>query len=502
MIALLALRNLVLRPWRSAFLLFGYSLGVAVMIVLLSIGEALLAQARDEKLVGGGDVTVLPEGIDVEVLKTGGLGGMFFSIDHARFIYRQLLAAPRLAPFVDAVAPQIEGKLLYARTRDGREIAGAGERRDPVAHGGGRRDAADRGRRRGSTTATTARGAIRSRTSCATSIDHFHLPPGASRARSDVGGVALLQRAVGRPSDVGVHLVHRRRRGAERSLGRPGARDAARAGRTVAPLRRDRSAERGALLDDIAPISRLAASSVAVLADGRYAVRAHATEERGADVVDVNLVVTPAPRRVLPRCGAVERRDGVGLRRARRCARTRPDRSASTDAASSIDERASVSRPQLGRVARRDAGSGARRERARTRCSTDACSRPTARSRRSRCSSTSSTRSASSAVFRPREIRYDDARVVRVGGRDVHVPSRGDDGRRARRRHAAHRADDRGRDGDGHAHVRASSAAKDSSARQLARPYFVQMKGWMRISGRVGGKPITGEGAGFFETYR
>ena len=83
MIALLAVRNLVLKPWRSAFLLFGYSLGVAVMIVLLSIGEALLSQSRDEKLVGGGEVTVLPEGIDVEVMKTGGLGGLFSrSITH------------------------------------------------------------------------------------------------------------------------------------------------------------------------------------------------------------------------------------------------------------------------------------------------------------------------------------------------------------------------------------------------------------------------------------
>ncbi|HMA22387.1 MAG TPA: hypothetical protein VKP00_00295, partial [Gemmatimonadaceae bacterium] len=122
MIELLALRNLVLRPWRSVFLLFGYSLGVAVMIVLLSIGEALLAQARDERLVGGGEVTVLPEGIDVEVMKTGGLGGLFFSIDHARFIYQQLLAAPRLSSEIAAVAPQIEGKLLYARTADGREL--------------------------------------------------------------------------------------------------------------------------------------------------------------------------------------------------------------------------------------------------------------------------------------------------------------------------------------------------------------------------------------------
>src|SRR6478672_4645060 len=122
MIALLALRNLVLKPWRSMFLLFGYSLGVAGMIIQLSIGEALLSQSRDEKLVGGGEVTVLPEGIDVEVMKTGGLGGLFFSIDHARFVYGQLLASPRLASQVSVVAPQIEGKLLYAQTPDGREV--------------------------------------------------------------------------------------------------------------------------------------------------------------------------------------------------------------------------------------------------------------------------------------------------------------------------------------------------------------------------------------------
>jgi len=61
-------------------LFFGYGVGVAVMIVLLSVGEALLTQARDEKLVGGGSITVLPQGIDVEVMKTGGVGGLFFSI--------------------------------------------------------------------------------------------------------------------------------------------------------------------------------------------------------------------------------------------------------------------------------------------------------------------------------------------------------------------------------------------------------------------------------------
>src|SRR5829696_8984979 len=122
MIRLLAVRNLTLKPLRSLFLLFGFSMGVAVMIVLLSIGEALLDQSRDERLVGGGDVTVLPEGVDVEVLKTGGLGGMFFSIDRARFVHRQVLASPRSAGLVRAAAPQIEGKLLYLRTAGGREV--------------------------------------------------------------------------------------------------------------------------------------------------------------------------------------------------------------------------------------------------------------------------------------------------------------------------------------------------------------------------------------------
>src|SRR5829696_6475203 len=112
MISLLAFRNIVYRPWRSVLLFFGYGVGVAVMVVLLSVGEALLSQAREEKLVGGGSITVLPQGIDVEVMKTGGVGGLFFSIDHSRFIYHQLLASPRLASRVSAVAPQIVDKVL------------------------------------------------------------------------------------------------------------------------------------------------------------------------------------------------------------------------------------------------------------------------------------------------------------------------------------------------------------------------------------------------------
>src|SRR6476620_6902137 len=96
-IRLLALRNFAQRPWRSALLLLGFGMGVSVMVVLLSVGEALITQARDRKLVGGGDVTVLPEGLDLEVMKVGGLGGMYFSIPNARFVQLQLLASPRLA---------------------------------------------------------------------------------------------------------------------------------------------------------------------------------------------------------------------------------------------------------------------------------------------------------------------------------------------------------------------------------------------------------------------
>jgi hypothetical protein len=105
------------------------------------------------------------------------------------------------------------------------------------------------------------------------------------------------------------------------------------------------------------------------------------------------------------------------------------------------------------------------------------------------------------SVFRPREIRYDDGRVVRVGDRDVHVPSRGS------------MVDVRG---DDTLRVELSiddAAATDTrrpdvergeglAARALERPYFIQMKGRMRLSGRVGGNPIAGDGAGFFETYR
>ena len=122
MLLVLAFRHLLVRKGRSLVLLLGFALGVGVMIVLLSVGEAMLAQSRDVALVGGGEVTVLPEGIDVEAMRTGGVTGMFFGIDRARYLTRQLLGGPRQGRLVAAVAPAIENKLVYLRAR-GRTVA-------------------------------------------------------------------------------------------------------------------------------------------------------------------------------------------------------------------------------------------------------------------------------------------------------------------------------------------------------------------------------------------
>jgi hypothetical protein len=123
MIMTLAFRHLRVKPFRSLFLLLGFSLGVGVMVVLLSVGEAMLDQSRDVALVGGGEVTVLPEGIDIEALRSGGVSGMFFGIDRARYLTRVMLGGPRNADLVAAVAPAIENELVYLATHRGDTIA-------------------------------------------------------------------------------------------------------------------------------------------------------------------------------------------------------------------------------------------------------------------------------------------------------------------------------------------------------------------------------------------
>jgi hypothetical protein len=108
------------------------------------------------------------------------------------------------------------------------------------------------------------------------------------------------------------------------------------------------------------------------------------------------------------------------------------------------------------------------------------------------------------AVFRPKLISYEDGRTVSSGAANLKVPShatfsdvRGDDTLKVdisiedaiatdtRPRRAA-RESERG----------------DPLGSEKARPYFIQMKGTARISGRIDGIPLAGSGIGFFETYR
>lgn len=110
---LVAVRVLAGRPIRTAVLLLGYGVGVAVMVALLAVGEGLLAQAQDKDLTSGGDAVVLPLGLDPQVLKVGGVTGMFLSIPNARYVAAQILLGPRYAGEITAVSPELVDKLVY-----------------------------------------------------------------------------------------------------------------------------------------------------------------------------------------------------------------------------------------------------------------------------------------------------------------------------------------------------------------------------------------------------
>ena len=97
-------------------------------------------------------------------------------------------------------------------------------------------------------------------------------------------------------------------------------------------------------------------------------------------------------------------------------------------------------------------------------------------------------------VFRPREIVYEEGRTIRVDGRSVRVPARGV------------LFDARGGDT-----IRVELEIEDAAATPMRarRPgatadtrLFLQMKGTARLSGRVNGRVLSGEGTGFFETWR
>jgi hypothetical protein len=105
------------------------------------------------------------------------------------------------------------------------------------------------------------------------------------------------------------------------------------------------------------------------------------------------------------------------------------------------------------------------------------------------------------AVFRPKDIRYSDARSTIVNGRTMRTPAAAEivDVRDGDTLHLVLRIEDASA-----TDTRASLVERGEAlaARGLARPYFVQMKGTATIAGRIRGTPLVGSGAGFFETYR
>jgi hypothetical protein len=109
------------------------------------------------------------------------------------------------------------------------------------------------------------------------------------------------------------------------------------------------------------------------------------------------------------------------------------------------------------------------------------------------------------AVFRPKAILYEDGRLARAGERSVAVPSRavlfderdGDTLRIELTIEDAIATDTRAQRRE----VLGAGSGQPSIG-EVANPYFIQMKGTARVSGRLDGEPVTGTGTGFFETFR
>ncbi|MDQ3674877.1 MAG: hypothetical protein M3365_10925 [Gemmatimonadota bacterium] len=502
MIRRLALRNIAYRPWRSLLLFFGYGVGVAVMIVLLSIGEAMLTQARNEKLVGGGTVTVLPEGLDIEVMKTGGIGGLFFSIDHASFLYRQLLASPRFTRDIRAVAPQIEGRLLYARARDGTEYAVHASGEIPAAtkavgaaskilDGSWENDDGDR--RWASPTLAELRH----------EIDRFHLPSD-SLANRDTWGewhyFNVLSRGGRRWAFISF-IVGGDVTGTEWG-GNLGITLREQGGRTRKfATRVDRSVVRFSTENaDLV----LGGSRVTVLPNGDYRVVAAAREEGGSGRIEIDMTVTPAANAYFPgvSMGAGDFVSGY----------TVPALRAAASGTLCVD---GACEKLAGAQAYHDHNWGVWKG---VTWEWGAARAGDYTFLYGRVHSPDTAASLPPVlvylidslgfrgVFRPRTISYDDARSVRAGAQTIAVPSRavlfderdGDTLRIELTVEDAIVTDMRSQRRE----ILGAQTGDSAPLGDTKKPYFIQMKGTGRISGRLDGERIEGTGTGFFETFR
>jgi hypothetical protein len=494
MIARLAFRNLRFRPWRSALLLVGYGLGVSVMIVLLAIGEALLSQARDEKLVGGGTVTVLPEGLNVEVMKTGGIGGMYFSIDRARFVYRQLLAAPRQADLIEAAAPQIEGKLLYLRASGGEyAVRATGEipsrtravGASPELLGGAwEDDALDR-----QWISPTAYELY-------SQIDRFHLPPD-ELAHPESWGEWHYFNVLGDDDRwyylsfiIGGDIPDGEWGGQVLLSVRDAGGETRRYSLQVPNDRVQFSTER--------PDLTIGDASVRLTSDGRYEVQAELPAERGEATMRVMMTVTPQPGAYFPGTELVSGAFTSGY--------TVPALLGSASGTICTSQCETFDGWHAYHDHNWGVWQGVTWEWGKARAGAygflyGRVNVPDTLAARPPLFLYVVDSLGFRAFMRPDSIRYEDGRTITVNGAVVRVPSRavmmdirGDDTLIVE----LEVEDATGTD----TRTPLIERGETEVARQLAFPYFIQMKGIGRIRGRLGGARVSGQGVGFFETYR
>ena len=503
MIRQLAFRNIAYRPWRSLLLFFGFGVGVGVMIVLLSIGEAMLTQARNEKLVGGGTITVLPEGLDIEVMKTGGIGGLFFSIDHASFLYRQLLASPRFRRDIRAVAPQIEGRLLYARVEDGTEYAVHASGEIPSAtkavgaapeilEGSWESDVGDR--RWASPTLAELRH----------EIDHFHLPSDSLSDRDtwaewhyfnvlSQGGRrwAFVSFIVGGDvtgtkwgGNLGITL--REQGGRTRKFA----------------SRVDRSAVRFSTSDANVVFGD---SRVTVLPNGDYRVVAVAREDGGSGRIDIAMTVSPAPHAYFPgvSMGSGDFVSGYTVPALRA---TASGTLCVDGACEKLDGAQAYHDHNWGVWKGVSWEWGAGRAGDYTFLYGRVYSPDTAASVPPVLVYVVDSLGFR-GVFRPRSISYEDGRTVNMSGKTVAVPSRAvlfdeRDGDTLRIDLSIEDAIATDMRLERRETLGLGAGDADTLVRETGKRYFIQMKGTARVSGRLDGERIEGTGIGFFETFR
>lgn len=292
MIGRLVLAAFRMRPGRSALLLFGYGLGVGVTIALLSIGGALLVQSRDRALIGGGDLVVLPEGLDLETFRTGGVSSLYFRIERASFLLREVLGGRGGREGIAAAAPWIENEVVYVRTPGEDWVAASADGELPSASA-----ALDASRRlvSGTWTDTDRDAAFLSPSDSAlyASLDGFHMPSVSDSAWAEWHYFNVVL------PDGWLYLTYMV--AGDIPGGRWGGRMlATRVRETGETVFEDTIPAEDVAFRPGSPDIEIAGSAVRIRPDGTYAVRARIPAADGGPALDVDLSIGAARPKYVP----------------------------------------------------------------------------------------------------------------------------------------------------------------------------------------------------------